>query len=155
MLDEEKYLFLRRLRLRGNTDFLSGNPGFLTHNASLWRADGDIRRAERTPNIPPDNDPCPTKIALQTWKVKRVGGWAQAIFVAWRVAGSTGTQLTPVNSSLPPPIFLPSLGRKLLHFLDGFAYEEILISFPGIQDSFHTTLVCDGRMETSGASHMQ
>ena len=81
--------------------------------------------------------------------------YVHAICYIWRVDGWTETQLTPVNSTLPPPFFLPSLGRKLLHFLDGFAYEEILISFPGIQDSFHTTLVCDGRMETSGASHMQ
>ena len=41
-----------------------------------------------------------------------------------------------------------------IDFLDGFAYEEILISFPGIQDSFHTTLVCDGRMETSGVPNV-
>ena len=41
----------------------------------LWQADGDIRRAEHSPNIPPDDDPCPKKFALQTWKKnRRVGG---------------------------------------------------------------------------------
>ena len=60
-------IFPRRLRLWGNTDFRCGAPGFYPGktNLCLWRADGDIRHAERTPNLPPDNDPCPTKIAHQ------------------------------------------------------------------------------------------
>ena len=65
--EKEDNIFPRRLRLWGNTDFRCGAPGFYPGktNLCLWRADGDIRHAERTPNIPPDNDPCPTKIAHQ------------------------------------------------------------------------------------------
>ena len=95
-------------------------PGFLSCNTKLclWRADGDIRQAERSPNIPPDNDPCPTKIAHQPEK-EREGGWAQAIFVAWRVAGSTCPKLTPVNSS--HPLILPFLrGNLTISFIVWF-----------------------------------
>ena len=72
----------------------------------------------------------------------------QAIFVAWWVAGSTGTQLTPVNSS--PPSFHSF--SEILYFLVVFDFEEILISDAELQDSIlaKQTFVCDGRMETSG-----
>ena len=122
-------------------------PGFLSccTKLCLWRADGDIRRAERSPNIPPDNDPCPTKIAHQNLKMKgRVGGHKQ-----FSSPEELLDQLVPswLQSTRPPLYSTPSFPpRKSYYFLGGCASEEIQISTVETRISIllHQTLFVTG-----------
>ena len=122
------YTFPRRLRLRGNTDFHCGNQDFYPAVPNLV-CDGRMETsgaAERSPNIPPDNDPCPTKIAHQTWKWKgRVGGHKQfsspeellgQLVPSW----PSSTRPHPLLSS---PSFPP---RKSYYFLWNYISEKVI-----------------------------
>ena len=65
-------------------------------------------------------------------------------------------QLDPSWPQSTRPLPPSSPPRKSLYFLVVFDFEEIPISDAELQDSIlaKQTFVCDGRMKTSGASHM-
>ena len=92
--------------------------------------------AERSPNIPPDNDPCPTKIAHQTWKWK--GGWVgtsnfRRLKSCWINSSQVDpVQLVPTHSS---PSFPP---RKSYYFFCS------LVRGARVQTRWWTTAPMDG-----------
>ena len=92
-------------------------PGLLSccTKLCLWRADGDIRRAQRSPNIPPDNDPCPTKIAHPTWKRKggRVG---TSNFRCLKSCWINSSQVESSQLGPSPPPSIPA--RKSYYFIE-------------------------------------